>query len=72
MKITLQQIMQYKEHLINEEKSGVTIEKYIRDIQAFYKWLNNKELTKQLVLEYKSKLVDEYAPASVNSVIADQ
>lgn len=70
MKITLQQIMQYKEHLINEEKSEVTIEKYVRDIQAFYRWLNNRELTKQLVLEYKSRLVDEYAPASVNSVIA--
>lgn len=70
MKITLQQILQYEEHLINEEKSEVTIEKYIRDIKAFYRWLDNRELTKQIVLEYKSKLVNEYAPASVNSVIA--
>jgi len=70
MKITLNQILQYKEYLINEEKSEVTVEKYIRDVQAFYRWLNDRELTKQVVLEYKNDLVDSYAPASVNSVIA--
>ena len=70
MKITLNQILQYKEYLINEEKSEVTVEKYIRDIQTFYRWLNDRELTKQVVLEYKNELVDSYAPTSVNSVIA--
>jgi len=70
MKITLNQILQYKEYLINEEKSEVTVEKYIRDVQAFYRWLNDRELTKQVVLEYKNELVESYAPASVNSVIA--
>ena len=70
MNITLDQILQYKEYLINEEKSEVTVEKYIRDIQTFYRWLNDRELTKQVVLEYKNELVDSYAPASVNSVIA--
>ena len=70
MKITLNQILQYKEYLINEEKSEVTVEKYIRDIQTFYRWLNDRELTKQVVLEYKNELVESYAPASVNSVIA--
>ena len=70
MKITLNQILQYKEYLINEEKSEVTVEKYIRDVQTFHRWLNDRELTKQVVLEYKNELVDSYAPASVNSVIA--
>jgi len=70
MKITLNQILQYKDYLINEEKSEVTVEKYIRDIQAFYKWLDKRELTKQTVLEYKNELINDYAPASVNSVIA--
>lgn len=70
MKITLNQILQYKDYLINEEKSEVTVEKYIRDIQAFYKWLNKRELTKQTVLEYKNELINEYAPTSVNSAIA--
>lgn len=70
MKITLNLIHQYKNFLIDEEKSEVTIEKYVRDINAFTTWLKDRELTKSLVLEYKSKLIDEYSPATVNSVIA--
>ena len=70
MKITMNLILRYKDYLIDEEKSKVTIEKYIRDIKTFYKWMKDRELTKTLVLEYKAKLVDEYSPASVNSVIA--
>ena len=70
MKITMDRILHYKEHLVNEEKSKVTVEKYIRDIEVFYKWIDGQELTKQLVLKYKNKLINEYAPTSVNSVIA--
>lgn len=70
MKITIDLILRYKEYLIDEEKSEVTIEKYIRDIQTFYKWHGEAELTKQRVLEYKNMLVKEYTPATVNSVLA--
>lgn len=70
MKITVDLILRYKEYLIDEEKSEVTIEKYIRDIQTFYKWHGEAELTKQRVLEYKNMLVKEYTPATVNSVLA--
>ena len=70
MKILSDQIKQYKTHLINEEKTKATIEKYIRDIIAFCKWIANRELTKELVLEYKAELVENYAPASVNSILA--
>lgn len=70
MKITMSLVHQYKNYLIDEEKSEVTIEKYVRDISVFYKWLEDRELTKALVLEYKAKLVNEYSPATVNSVLA--
>ena len=50
MKILFDQIKEYKTHLINEEKSRATIEKYVRDIEAFYEWLSGKELTKELAL----------------------
>lgn len=70
MKITMNLILRYKDYLIDEEKSEVTIEKYIRDIKTFYEWIKDRELTKTLVLEYKAKLVDEYSPATVNSVLA--
>lgn len=70
MKITSNLILQYKNHLVDEEKSDVTVEKYVRDVKAFYEWLGDRELTKSVVLEYKVKLIDEYSPATVNSVLA--
>ncbi len=70
MKITNEMIQDYKNYLITEEKSEVTIEKYVRDIKALSLWLQERELTKQDLLSYKAKLVQEYAPASVNSAIA--
>ena len=69
-KITTKAINDYKNYLVNEEKGEITIEKYIRDINAFNAWINCGELSKSKVLEYKSKLVEEYAPATVNSVLS--
>lgn len=69
-KITTEAINDYKNYLVNEEKGEITIEKYIRDINAFNVWINCGELSKSKVLEYKSKLVEEYAPATVNSVLS--
>ena len=63
-------IQKYKEYLCTEEKSEATIEKYIRDITAFKKWLAEQILNKQKVLDYKNYLIQNYAPASVNSVIS--
>ena len=68
--ITKRTIDAYKNHLVEEEKCSVTIEKYIRDINAFAEWLDGREITKTLVLEYKSMLTQQYAPASVNSVLS--
>ncbi|NDO20461.1 tyrosine-type recombinase/integrase [Lachnospiraceae bacterium MD329] len=70
VKITLDMIYQYKSHLISEEKSKATIEKYIHDLLVFYEWLENGLLTKSKALEYKAVLTEKYAPASVNSVLA--
>ncbi len=69
-KITDKLIQNFKNHLINEEKSSATIEKYIRDISAFLGWLHGKTVDKATVLAYKAYLVEHYKPASVNSVIS--
>ena len=69
-KITINIIEEFKEYLICEEKSDATIEKYIRDILAFKEWLGDNELNKNIVLEYKNNLVNNYAPASVNSMLS--
>ena len=69
-KITNEPIQKFKGHLIDEEKSSSTIDKYIRDITVFMEWCNNAEINKSLVLQYKQELIEKYAPASVNSVIS--
>ena len=69
-RITKKLINDFREYLINEEKSVATIEKYIRDICAFHNWLCGRVVDKQTVLEYKAYLVENYKPASVNSVLS--
>ena len=70
MTINGQLIEKFKSNLIDEEKSQATIEKYIRDVTAFFAWLPNSEIEKKTVLEYKEYLTQNYAPASVNSVLS--
>ena len=70
MTINVQLIENFKSYLIDEEKSQATIEKYIRDVTAFFTWLTHGEIEKKTVLEYKEYLTQNYAPASVNSVLS--
>lgn len=68
--ITQKLIEEFKIFLISEEKSEATVEKYIRDICAFWGWLCGKNVDKTAVLEYKAYLVENYKPTSVNSVLS--
>ena len=68
--ITNELIQKFKTHMIEEEKSAATLEKYVRDIVAFVAWLCGREIDKHIVLEYKAILKDTYAPASVNSILS--
>lgn len=69
-KIISKRINEFENHLYEEEKSDATIEKYIRDIKCFGKWLKSYEFAKKDVLEYKKHLIKNYAPKSVNSVLS--
>ena len=69
--LTEEKIIQFKQHLISEEKSANTIEKYLRDVRAFAGFLYGREVTKENAVGYKQKLVDNgYAIKSVNSMLA--
>ena len=69
--ITESIISKFKTYLQNEEKSTNTIEKYIRDVKAFADYTNSTDVTKEMVIAYKNKLVsDNYAARSINSMIA--
>ena len=70
-KITYDMISDFEQYLSAEEKSPVTIEKYIRDIGCLFKFAGSEEITKTLTIKYKEYLVNAgYKPRSVNSMLA--
>ena len=54
MKIITDEIVaKFKKYLTEEEKAKATIEKYVRDIISFMKWLSVRTVEKSVLLEYK-------------------
>lgn len=68
--ITAKMIAEFKEHLILEERSVATIQKYIRDVKAFTAYVQNSAIAKEIVIAYKKYLQKNYAVRSVNSMLA--
>lgn len=68
--ITAKMIAEFEEHLILEERSVATIQKYIRDVKAFTAYAQNSAITKETVIAYKKYLQENYAVRSVNSMLA--
>ena len=63
-------IEKFKSHLIYDEKSDATVERYVRDVTTFISWLNGREMSKEMMIQYKAELVDKYEPSSVNTMLA--
>ena len=64
-------LAKFREHLILEERSEATIEKYCRDVYTFAAFADGAEMTKELAIAYKNKLKDDgYAVQSINSMLA--
>ena len=69
--ITNKLISDYAGFLRGEEKSGVTIEKYLRDLRFFRRYLGSEKLSKEETLGFKQQLIERrYAVASVNSMLS--
>ncbi|MBP3337744.1 MAG: site-specific integrase, partial [Clostridia bacterium] len=68
--ITEKTVKRFEQYLYEEEKSGNTIEKYMRDVRFFREWLGGKNVDKSVVLLYKKELIKHYAPKSVNSMLS--
>ena len=63
------EIQRFEQHMIAEEKSAATIEKYLRDIRGFCSHLAGRRISKEETIAYKEYLTAEYSPASVNSML---
>lgn len=69
--LTNKEITRFREYLREEEKSKNTLDKYIRDVKAFAAYVLNSDITKEIVIAYKQKLIDSgYAVRSINSMLA--
>ena len=70
-RITEEATQAFRQYLIRDEKSAVTVEKYLRDIRAFQAFIGETPVEKELVIHYKNHLLEEsYAVRSINSMLA--
>ncbi|MBQ7647208.1 MAG: tyrosine-type recombinase/integrase, partial [Clostridia bacterium] len=60
----------FRNHLILEERSKATVEKYYRDVSFFMEYANGCVVTKDIVLSYKNRLKTKYKARSINSMLA--
>lgn len=64
-------LQEFRNQLKAEEKAQATIEKYMRDVSAFFAYAKEgSEIDKYTVIAYKEYLTGHYAAASVNSMLA--
>ena len=71
MELTREMIGAFQNYLYEQEKSKATIEKYIRDLNKFYRFLADEmSVTKEKMICFKKELVERYQISSVNSILA--
>ena len=69
--LTKELIELFIQYLIQEEKSQATLEKYQRDLTAFMRFIGGSEISKEVTIAYKQKLIQSgYAERSINSMLA--
>lgn len=67
----LDQLSDYADWLIQEERSAATAEKYLRSLRRFALWLNERPLCKTNVLAWRAHLQEKgYAPGTINTMLA--
>lgn len=68
--ITPELICRYSTYLTEQEKSTATNQKYTHDLTVLCKYLAGAAVTKAALLGWKGYLTEQYAPASVNTMLA--
>ncbi len=64
-------LAQFQSYLLQEEKSKITIDKYLRDAGKFIAYIGEQAVSKEQVIGFKNGLIEGgYALRSVNSILA--
>lgn len=70
-KLTSEHLGGYRDYLRQEERSPATIEKYIRDVEEFSRWLKGRAVTKETAVLWKAHLLDQgLMPVTVNTKLS--
>lgn len=70
-RLTPEEIGDYGRWLRREEHAPGTVEKYLRDADAFAAWLEGRPVTRELAAEWKDHLLATgHKPVTVNSMLA--
>lgn len=58
-------------HLFTEERAPATVEKYLRDVRAFARWMGGSTVTREAVAAWKEHLLSlHYAPSTINAALS--
>lgn len=68
--LQLKKMNEFQQYLNENERSSLTVQKYMHDIKCFFDYVGGKEISKQSVMEYKKMIGGSYAVTSANSMIA--
>lgn len=65
-----EQLERFRLHLVEEERSPNTIEKYLRDVRALFAYYPGRTgFAKEMILDYKRALTERCKSSSVNSML---
>lgn len=71
MEITNNNLLEYKNQLIKNEREEATIKKYMNDINEFIQWNQGSDITKETVMSYKMYLREKgLIPVTINSKLS--
>ncbi len=71
LSLNREDILKWENYLIEQERSKLTIEKYVRDLNKLYSALGEeKEIDKKVLIEWKESLKECYTMRSINSILA--
>jgi len=68
--LTEGQLETFQSELKRAERSPATVEKYLRDVTSFFRFLGDRGVTKEEVICFKEQLQQRYKETSVNSILA--
>lgn len=69
--MTGQKLSEFGQYLREEEYGKATMEKYLREVGRFYRWLDKRRVDKNITVEFKNDLQKKgYAPSTINGKLS--